>query len=110
MKAKTLGKIQLIIGVIFLIMTIMCSVYAVKKVYVDNLLLSANQISAAERVFQELNENIDITATGYAFHFTSYLVIIRTIALFTGTLFIMCSIIAVMLSIMFILQGFAKTK
>ena len=110
MKAKTLGKVQLLVGIIFLILIIIGSVYAVKKVYVDNLLFSFKQITAAEQDFKELNKNIDIKATGYAFHFISYIVIIRTIALFTGTLFIMCAIISVMLSIMLIMQGLAKTK
>lgn len=110
MKTKTLGKIQLLIGVIFLIVIIAGSMYAVKEVYADNLLFSAKQIVLAEQNFKELNKNIDMTATGYVFHTTSYLVIIRMVALFTGTLFIMCSIIAVILSIMLIFQGLAKTK
>lgn len=110
MKTKTLGKIQLIIGAIFLIMIIICSVYAVKKGYVDNLLFSANQISAASQDFKELNKDVDVTASGHAYQVTADIIILRTIVFTTGILFIACMLIAIILSIILIFQGLNNAK
>ncbi len=110
MKAKTLGKIQLILGVIFLIMIIIGSLYVVKKVYVDNFVWSSKQILDASKDFKELNKDIDITASGHVYQVAADIIILRTIVSTTGILFITCMLIVIMLSIILIFQGLNKER
>lgn len=110
MKAKTIARIQLILGIAFLILIIASSVFIVKKAFMDNVVWGANQISDAQQAFKEANPSIDMTASGYTFHFVSHIVTMRTIAIMIGALFIMCLLIAVMLSMILILQGLKLAK
>lgn len=110
MKAKNIGKMQLIIGIAFLILIVIISVFIVKYAFIDNLVLSGNRISDYLQTFKEANPDINMTASGYNFHFVSYLVILKTNWIIAGALFAMCLLIAVMLSLILILQGLKLTK
>lgn len=110
MKTKTLGRIQLIIGVIFLIIIIIGSIFMVKYIYLDYLLVrSANDISKTLNDFKNLS-NIDIKTSGHLFDFASYMVILRTTVLTGGILFVMSVLTAIILLIILIGQGLTNIK
>lgn len=110
MKNQNIAKLQLALGTILLIMIIIGSVYAVKKVYMDNFVWSSQQILDASKHFKELNKDVDMTASGHVYQVTADIIILRTVVFTTGVLFIACMLIAMILSMILIFQGLNNVR
>jgi hypothetical protein len=108
MKTKTTGKIQLIVGILFLIIILMGGILTFKIVYSENLGKNLEAMAEATNNLKQLNST-DIYGVELV-NFVAYMLIEKSIFFTTGALFIINMLIAVILSTILILQGIDKTR
>jgi len=108
MDIQKIGKIQITIGIILLLVAVIGSVFIVKETYlqtlVDGTVGMVNTWGDVSEGLRELNETSMITVG----HVTSDLIIEESVVKTTGAVFIACTLILIALSAILILQGLAN--
>jgi len=105
---KDIGRVQFRIGLFLLILTIFCSLWVVKGVFIDSLV--QGHLSVSESASMAGNFTSDDSAALHMVGFTYYLYNAAFTFKFTLTLMLMCSAILIALSVMLMLQGLANMK
>jgi len=99
---RQIGKIQLILGIILLIGTILSSILIIINVYIGAIILG---VSSVTRTWTYVSQEINTTAIGMEGQLVSNVILQGQIIKTTMYLFGICSLILVVLSIILILQG-----
>ncbi len=97
-----IGKIQIWIGCILLLITIISSVTIIKNIYLDNLIHNVQIIRSS---WKDVSEKTNGTSIGVAGHVIGDVIIEATIVKTTGFIFIANILILIVLSIILIMQG-----
>ncbi|MFH1727889.1 MAG: hypothetical protein ABIA04_05665 [Pseudomonadota bacterium] len=106
MEIKKIGKIQIWIGCIILLITIISSVIIVRNVYFDTL---TESVAGMTSVWGDVaSRQINGTSIGVEGHVISFIVTEATIFKMTLSVFVTCALILVVLSIILITQGLAN--
>jgi hypothetical protein len=108
MKTKTIGKIQLVLGIIFLILVLVSGIIIV-KINFDNFIKGIESVS---KEYSQLKNapNVDLESSGHVFD-SAYHGFLGTLIIYTsGALFVMQALTAIILSILLIFQGLDKIK
>lgn len=102
---KQIGKIQLMLGIIFFIATIISSIGIIKEVYIGTLIKGVSSTTVA---WSEVEQEINATAIGIKGLVTSNVIFQAEIIKTTMWLFGWISVALLVLSIILILQGLSN--
>jgi len=102
MKIKTIGKIQIIIGIILLVATIIWSIGIIQY---DYLTIQKNNVNTITETWKDVANMTNGTDWSIMGHVIDAVTTQSTITHATIYLFGLCSAILLILAIMFILQG-----
>lgn len=102
---KQVGKIQLVLGIIFFIATIISSVLIIKNIYIGTLITGTGGTTA---VWTKVSQEINATSIGVEGLVVSNVILEAQIFKTTVYLFGWISVVLLVLSIMLILQGLSN--
>ncbi|HLC90475.1 MAG TPA: hypothetical protein VJI15_01790 [Candidatus Nanoarchaeia archaeon] len=102
LKKRSIAKIQLWAGLILFFLTIASSIFIVKEFYIGKLVQG---VTSTTSTWGEIAQQINGTEIGLMGLVVSNVILQGEIMGATGYIFIACSIILVILSLMLILQG-----
>jgi len=116
MKVQTIGKIQLILGVIILVVSIIFLIWGIKNIYYDTITVNAGQVTSTWGEVINTTPYVNYTADPASFtvkttimgHVISGLLGMSTTVKTTMYIFGTNMVILMVLSIILILQGLAN--
>ena len=112
---RIIGKIQLIIGIILFLVTIVSSIFIVKSFYIETLVEGIEsstrtwgEVNTGQMTKEELKSGMEIETNEITGHVVDSVIIQGEIIKTTGVVFLTLSFVLVILALMFVLQGLAN--
>jgi len=102
---RTIGKVQVVIGIILFVTVLISSFFIIKNVYLGSLILDVEGITGT---WGQVEREINGTTIGVVGHVISNVLLQSQIVKTTATLFGASALILLVLSIIIFLQGLSK--